>query len=89
MAKDPFDTETKEIPFFEENLKNLTVTTLGKNKHNYNVTVNMDIDTTLTDNVVTVDMGYDFKNVQAKVTSLNYDGDEFINLINKENYFED
>ena len=84
MAKDPFDTETKEIPFFEENLKNLPVTTLGKNKHNYNVTVNLDIDTTLTDNVVTVDMSKDFTHAQAKVTSLNYDGDDFINLINKE-----
>ena len=84
MAKDPFDTETKEIPFFEENLKNLTVTTLGKNKHNYNVTVNLDIDTTLTDNVVTVDMSKDFTHAQAKVTSLNYDGDDFINLIYKE-----
>jgi hypothetical protein len=84
MAKDPFDTETKEIPFFEENLKNLTVTTLGQNKHNYNVTVNLDIDTTLTDNVVTVDMSKDFTHAQAKVTSLNYDGDDFINLINKE-----
>lgn len=84
MAKDPFDTETKEIPFFEENLKNLTVTTLGQNKHNYNVTVNLDVDTTLTDNVVTVDMSKDFTHAQAKVTSLNYDGDDFINLINKE-----
>ena len=39
---------------------------------------------TLTDNVVTVDMSKDFTHAQAKVTSLNYDGDDFINLINKE-----
>ena len=84
MAKDPFDTETKEIPFFEENLKNLTVTTLGKNKHNYNVTVTLDTETpAIKDRTVTVDMK-DFTQVQAKVTSLNYDGDDFINLINKE-----